>query len=409
MKTLLTVTILVGGSLAFAQVTATKQTNFGNNPNFPQMSFLKERKVPAKKELFELAVPNLDEDQSNNFENRQKPKINLKAARGTEGVGGGNGVQTSDGKITPLDVIFIDANSKVDVREKYPVALKFFETQVAKISNAIPSFAKDIKLIFSKLNWNLTGLDLNEQGCLNSMGLFKVRAGDKQVTIACQNKHGVVTMSQNAVKLLKKPEYLGVVFLHEVFMFKLLEQHSGESYKAIEEMIVTNIMPYILSGSSLDPKELYSYAAEVGFVTNTNPHNRYALEVFEGRRDSYQTEEAARVAAEVAQEAVRMKVGALRARKTVIEEAVKIFESSAAIVDSCPRIDGSFQTYLVQYGDLLLSAEELNDAYKEALQMSSQYSSTSWAADASTQHLDLSILINGLQVADLTRRYHCGK
>ncbi|MBL7672492.1 MAG: hypothetical protein JNM39_18590 [Bdellovibrionaceae bacterium] len=215
------------------------------------------------------------------------------AGGGVIGTGGGNGVQTSDGKITPLDVVFSQETKVIDVKKEYSVGYKFFQEQVDKIAKAIPSFADDINIKFSRLTWIGSGLELSSKKCLNNMGIFQVRLGDKQVVLACQYAEGEVSLNVRAIKQLKNPKYLGVVFLHEAFVYSMLREYRADEYPNAEFQMISKVVPYIVSNKTLNPEKLYEYAQIVRYVREYvdsvsykvgNKYNNYALEVYIDRR-----------------------------------------------------------------------------------------------------------------------------
>lgn len=279
---------------------------------------------------------------------------------GVIGTGGGSGIQSSDGRITPLEVLFSQESKPLDgkeMREKFPLAYGYFQEQVSKISKSIPSFAKDIESTFSKLKWTITSLEkyleIGDAACLNSMGVFKVRSGNRQVVIACQKANGEIILSATAIKLLKKPEYLGVIFLHETFVNKMLLK-SYNSYVADEEQMITKVMPYILSNQILDAKILYDHAAEVGFHSFTH-YNAYELEVFEDSRFRF--------------EKIQADFAELEREKQAILKALQEFMTSVQVINNCPTFDGTedIAHYIQKYFGLRNRVANLISRYKSVL------------------------------------------
>lgn len=293
MKTLLTATtILFGGSLAFAQGSPAKQEYFRNSSHLQRQGFPEKKKTLSAKETFRFSTTSKTESQRSNLKIQQKPIASLKAARGTEGVGGGNGVQTADGKIVPLDVVFAEEVKPIDVKKEYPIGYRYFQKQVAKIARAIPSFAKDIETKFASLKWIAVGLKLNApQECLNNMGIFQVRDGDKQIVLACQNSEGEVSLNTRDIKKLKDPKYLGAILLHEAFVRSMLHEYKPEDYPQAEFQMISKVVPYIISNQTLDPAQLYEYAQVVRYVEDQDYFNNYALEAFEDRRTSHKKDQ----------------------------------------------------------------------------------------------------------------------
>lgn len=288
MKKLLTVALLASGSLAFAQDSIPKKINLRNNSEFQQKSLLEDSKYQEKKEIFDLS----SQGQDAKFQISGKLKGNMRSSQGSEGVGGGNGVQGSDGKITPLDMLFAQENRPIDIKKAYPAGYKYFQKQVDKIAKAIPSFAIDIESEFSSLKWIGTGLELSDlSGCLNNMGIFKVRSGEKQIVLACQNAEGEVTINLKAIKLLKNPEYLGVVLLHEAFVKSMLTVYKPEEYPQAEYQMISKVVPYIILNPTLNPEKIYEYAQVISYVRGDI--NKYSIEVFQDRRLAYEQELAA--------------------------------------------------------------------------------------------------------------------
>lgn len=60
--------------------------------------------------------------------------------------------------------------------------------------------------------------------------------------------------------MLKKPEYLGVLFLHENFVTALLNAFDGNDYEEAEASLVTELMPYIINSQTLDKDKLIKWA-----------------------------------------------------------------------------------------------------------------------------------------------------
>lgn len=259
--------------------TAPAQTIVGKGS--PASVVLDSKTISSKKDLF----------QTNNL---PKSLQNAKGiAQGPGKTGGGNGVQDANGKITPLDVLFTDANSAVDPIKKYPVAANYFKAQLKKIALAIPSLAKNIEADFASLRWYVTSLDLDTAACTNSMGIFKVRSGQKQVVIACQNAEGEVYVSKNALNNLQKPEHLGVVFLHEALVKEMLVRHQGstEAYAEAEVKLITKTIPYIISNPQLEGRKLYDLIQNISRVTE-GTDNEYLLEADPEKKASYEAKKA---------------------------------------------------------------------------------------------------------------------
>lgn len=350
MKMLLTTTIFIGGSLAFAQTPPPKNVNLGYDPGFQQRNLLEDSKIPTKKNTFDLAAPS----KGKKPQIRQKLTDIMKASQGSEGVGGGNGVQSSDGKITPLDVVFAQENKVIDVKKEYSIGYKYFRQQVDKISKAIPSFANDIETKFASLTWIASGLDLSaSKGCLNNMGIFQVRVGDKQVVLACQNSEGEVSLNKRAIKQLKDPRYLGVVLLHEAFVNSMLHEYRSDEYPQAEFQMISRIVPYIISNQTLNPEKLYEYAQVVRYVRDQNHFNKYALEAFEDRRISYEKDQDEK--------------NTLADWKSNLEPAIeKLFQLRKAL--GC---DGSnVESYIVTYGRLV-------EAYRQVIDANTAFSKSS--------------------------------
>jgi hypothetical protein len=374
MKTLLAVTLSVGGSGAFAQVPTPKNITIGYNSEFrsssrfQQESLLEGINVPAKKEIFELVV----QGQDVKLQINRKLNDNLKSALGSEGVGGGNGLQGSDGKITPLDVVFAQKNKPIDIRQDYPAGYKYFEKQVDKIAKVIPSFANDIETEFSRLKWIGTELDLNDSnGCLNNLGIFKVPSREKQVVLACQNSDSEVTLNLKAIRLLKNPEYLGVVFLHEVFVKSLLTEYKPAEYPKAEFLLISKVVPYIFTNPTLNPEKLYEYAQVIGFVRGYI--NRYSIEVFEDRRTAYEQERTV-----LEKEQADMK--ALEDRHTTLEPMIQ-----ELLQMKFNRCDESVGTFMLAYNKVreahrqfTVDAEKLS---KSAVSVSNQARASVMASD----------------------------
>jgi hypothetical protein len=203
---------------------------------------------------------------------------------GVVGTGGGNGVARKDGKTVPLEVMFAEENESIDPKVEYPAGYLHFRYLLGKISKVMPTFAKDLDESFSRLNWTRTSLELidldpNKQPCINNIGQFKISSDSKQPIIACQKSDNEVVLSKSAVQSMPKQEYIGVIFLHEAFVNRMLA-HFSDDYSAVEEFMITKIMPYIISYKTLDAKRLYEYARRTGFHDGAIS-NRYYVEAFQ--------------------------------------------------------------------------------------------------------------------------------
>ena len=219
----------------------------------------------------------------------------VQMAAGPSRTGGGNGVQSKEGDITPLEVIFANSNKDLNPQSSYPVGYKYFQTIVQKIKVAIPSFAKDIEQSFKELKWIGTTLELTQDSCRNSTGIFRIDSAGKQVVVACQNEDGEVYLNLKNAKLMKKPEYMGIIFLHETFVRKLIYSYSEpRDYKNAEVLMITKINPYLISNATLDPKKVYDFTSDLGFrrYQSSPDYNSYALEVFPEVLESYKKQEA---------------------------------------------------------------------------------------------------------------------
>lgn len=276
------------------------------------------------------------------------------AGGGVIGTGGSNGIQTSDGKITPLDVVFSQENKVIDVKKEYSVGYKFFQEQVDKIAKAIPSFADDIDIKFSRLTWIVSGLELSSKQCLNNMGIFQVRHGDKQVVLACQNAEGEVSLNLRAIKQLKSPKYLGVVLLHEAFVYSMLREYSADEYPNAEFQMISKVVPYIVSNKTLNPEKLYEYAQIVRYVREYvdpvsykvgNKYNNYALEIYKNRR------------AEINNDHYSLQL--LEIRQSHLKSLLESFNVIRENVTPCEG-DG-LANYIVAYGRLKNEYESLID------------------------------------------------
>ena len=214
---------------------------------------------------------------------------------GPSRTGGGNGVLSKEGSITPLEVIFANSNKDINPQTAYPVGYRYFQTLVQKIKVAIPSFAKDIQENFGRLKWIGTTLDLTENSCRNSTGIFRIESAGKQVVVACQKSDGEVYLSLKNANLMAKPEYMGVIFLHETFVSKMMYAYAeGEDYQRAEVLMITKINPYLISAAKLDPKKVHEYTADLGFrrYQGMNDYHPYTLEVFPEAAEGYKKQQA---------------------------------------------------------------------------------------------------------------------
>ena len=209
------------------------------------------------------------------------------SAGGTASGGGGNAVLTQSGKVIPLDLYMAQQNSSIVAQTKFPVAYKYFQQQIEKVRVAIPSFAKDLQAHFSVLKWTLTNMDITAKTCRNNMGIYSVQVGNKVVILACQSENEVV-LSAKYTHLMEKPEYLGVIFLHEAFVNQLLAEFPVRGYAEAETELITKADPYILSNNILNPEILYSYAVDFYLASENNRFNDYAIEASPARKAEFE-------------------------------------------------------------------------------------------------------------------------
>jgi hypothetical protein len=187
--------------------------------------------------------------------------------------GGGNGAKDPSGTVVPLDMLFAEKVERdVDIKAKFPAGYRYYQEQIAKIRAALPPLANEIEERFAQLNWSLSKLPLTGKGpsqqqntCLNNLGTFRLQKGEKQVIIACQDNHARVKLDLGEVNSLREPRLMGVVFLHEAIVRNLIVYHSGSDYAELENELITEINPYILSNKKLEAKTLFAHALTLGF------------------------------------------------------------------------------------------------------------------------------------------------
>lgn len=270
---ILTLCLLIPGSYGFGAGNSSGQT-FNTRP--PNTSITDSEMAIKARSLG--SSPNLPFGNNGNndlqFNNKTPmlPQGRGAFLSGQIGTGGGNGVRLANGSVVPLDLYFalnLKEQSDTQIQQKFKGAYNYFLRQVGKIEKVLPSFANDLKDGISKLSWILSELDIDEPQCLNDIGAYKIESGGKQLIIACQDKNKEVKLNMKLVRKLKNPDFLGVIFLHEVFVSKMLASAINEQdYRKNERDLVEKINPYILSNSSLDGKRLYDYALQTGFVSS---------------------------------------------------------------------------------------------------------------------------------------------
>lgn len=216
------------------------------------------------------------------------------AFAGGKDSGGQMGGRMANGHVVPIDVLMAVSNSPMNVKSdpKYKRAYAYFEQKIADIRKVIPSFADDLVKNFNELSWTRTRLDLNNTTCLNQMGVLKLKKGQQEIGIACQDHRGRVLVSGSSLNAFSTMQLLGTTFLHEAMVRTMLKIFGDnlEKYNRAEIELTQYVMPYILLNSDYDAKKLYDHTVDIGFAGANlaeNSVSKYLIETDRQAQEQY--------------------------------------------------------------------------------------------------------------------------